>query len=137
MLFIAVLAGSLGCGGAAATPQRVALSGQVKYNGQPVSKGLILLQPKAKGQPVSTPIEEGRYAFTGLNGPIPGNYHATITRAGAEETVTPDRGFGGPKGRDFPPPRRPVERPGEKNSFELEVVVAAGETAVRDIDLKD
>jgi len=137
-LLIAVLTGCLGCGASApATAPRVALSGQVKYNGEPISKGLLLLQPKGQGQPVSTSIVDGRYAFTKQDGPAAGVHLATITRTGAEETAPVNRGFGGPGGRNFPPPKRPVDRPGEKNSFELEIEVAAGESAVRDIDVKD
>lgn len=138
LLSVAVFAGCLGCGASGpATPPRVALSGQVKYNGQPVSKGLLLLQPKGQGQPVSTSIVDGKYAFTKTDGPLAGAHHATITRTGAEETAPVNRGFGGPGGRDFPPPKRPVDRPGEKNSFELDIDIAAGESAVRDFDVKD
>jgi hypothetical protein len=138
LLAIVVLAGCLGCGpGTPPTPPRVALSGQVKYNSEPVSKGLLLLQPKGQGQPVSTSIADGKYAFTKADGPIAGAYHATITRTGAEETAPINRGFGGPGGRNFPPPKRPVDRAGQKNSFELDIDVAAGESGVRDIELKD
>ena len=137
LLSIIVLAGCLGCGPSTPTAQRVALSGQVKYNGEPVSKGLLLLQPRGQGQPVSTSIVDGKYAFTKADGPIAGAYRATINRTGAEETAPVNRGFGGPGGRNFPPPKRPVDRAGEKNSFELDIDVAAGESGVRDIDLKD
>jgi len=138
LLFVVPLIGSLGCGGSAAQGvARVPLTGKVTYNGQPVAKGILLLQPKGAGQPVSTNVTDGTYAFTRTDGPSAGGYHVTVTRIGAEEVVAPaNRGIT-PGGRNFPPPRKPVDRPAEKSSFELDYVVPGGDAPTHDFELKD
>jgi hypothetical protein len=137
MLFgIAAVGIGSGCGGGAPTQARVPLTGNVTYNSKPVASGLLVLQPLGAGQPVSTSIIDGKYSFTTGTGPLAGRHHVTITRTGAEEIAQVNRGMG-EGGRRFPPPRRPVNRPGEKNIFELDADIAVGDQPVKDFDLND
>jgi hypothetical protein len=73
-----VLAGLLaGCG--AKGPQRVAVSGTVTFDGQPVNDGQVVFTPQADGMTAAGPIVAGRYNIATERGPSPGLNNVRIT----------------------------------------------------------
>lgn len=77
-----VLSAIIGCGDDSGLAQRYAVSGEVKYKGEPVEKGTISFKPEDKeGRPASGQIEKGYYSLTTLtpnDGALPGKYKVTI-----------------------------------------------------------
>lgn len=69
-----VLVGGCGKAGTSAT-----LSGEVRYQGQPVEKGSIRLDPVEGGrEPVATQIIGGKYSFDASSGLVAGTYRVSI-----------------------------------------------------------
>jgi hypothetical protein len=70
--------------------QRYPVSGQVKYNGQPVAKGRITFSPapgNTTGRAAHGEIEEGRYSLStqGNNdGALPGSYRVAVVALEAD-----------------------------------------------------
>jgi hypothetical protein len=78
-----------GCGDGGDGLPRVAVSGLVTLNGQPLTRGMISLDPiaTAGAGPVSVGavIIDGRYAIEREFGPTPGEYRVAIDGEPAEE----------------------------------------------------
>lgn len=91
----AVLAGLVaamlvsGCGRRTEGPPRVAASGTVTLDGEPLPEGVIRFVPigETKGPKASTTIEEGTFAFPKNYGPVPGTHRIEIE---ATEADLPD-----------------------------------------------
>jgi hypothetical protein len=66
----------IGCAGKGAP---ATLSGEVRFQGQPVEKGSIRLDPMAgEGEPAAVPITNGRYEFGPGSGLVSGRYRVSI-----------------------------------------------------------
>jgi hypothetical protein len=76
-LFAAVFAS--GCG--ADTGGRVALSGNVTFQGQPLQRGSVEVVSEDGGQQTGAPIEQGRFSIPAPQGVTPGKYHVRIYSA--------------------------------------------------------
>jgi hypothetical protein len=58
---------------------RLAVSGTVRFNGQPLDQGRIEFHPPgAKGNQSGAPIQDGRYRIPQANGLAPGTYEVKI-----------------------------------------------------------
>ena len=86
---------TLGCGSGQDGPQRVGIRGIVTYQQQPVTRGVINLQPHqgTVGPATGTIVNNGSYEIRPDRGPAPGNYLAVlkIMTADLETTPHPDR----------------------------------------------
>jgi len=74
----------LGCGDDSGLAKRYAVSGTVKYKGQPVSQGRISFAPSASGgRAAGGDIKNGKYELSTTgdsnDGALPGSYKVTIT----------------------------------------------------------
>lgn len=73
---------SLGCGSATQGPQRYTLSGKVTFNGQPVPKGFVTLEPDSEagnsGPGGGASIVAGRYETPIEKGVMGGKYRVKI-----------------------------------------------------------
>jgi hypothetical protein len=88
---MAAVFGVVGCGGSSDGLPRQAVSGEVKLDGQPLTKGKITFVPVGfEGPPVGAPIEEGSYSIPTADGPIPGSYRVGIYRKMPTGKSTPD-----------------------------------------------
>ena len=97
MRFAWCLSGSLilaiaGCG---ESSDRLAFSGNVTVAGLPVT-GAIRFIPVENGPMATTGIDNGRYQFTNVTGPLPGDYSvmieslpATVKKGATAEIVIP------------------------------------------------
>lgn len=68
-----------GCGGS--TSSRRAMYGDVSYHGKKVESGSISFLPKGAGPAASSKVANGKYKFSGSNGPKPGKYDVMISVA--------------------------------------------------------
>jgi hypothetical protein len=110
MLLCAVIAG---CGRSTDGPKRYPLSGTVTYNGQPVPKGFITLEPDAeKGNsgPGGADIVNGKYDTRTTMGIVGGHYRVRIT--GTDGVPVTIEGEELPDGKPlFPPYETTIEFP--------------------------
>ena len=80
ILIGAILLPPTGCGGPRYDgPERVAMTGKVTLDGQPVEGGVLNLIPVAgQGRKASAPIAKGRYDISQQHGPHVGRYRVEI-----------------------------------------------------------
>jgi hypothetical protein len=71
------LASLLGCG-AASAPERVAVSGKVQFDGQPLATGTITFIPEGRGTAASGQITSGEFRIPENQGPSPGKCRVEI-----------------------------------------------------------
>ncbi|HEX6962996.1 MAG TPA: hypothetical protein VF175_14095 [Lacipirellula sp.] len=121
---LAALAVAAGC--SAVESNAVSVSGEVLYEGQPLSNAALMFYP-TEGRPVTAPIVEGAYSVE----LPPGEYRTTVT-LGAE--LPP----GWKEGDPLPPPTR--ELPPQYSSrletpLSASVTAAAGESQTIDFTL--
>lgn len=106
-VLVAGAALAAGCGRPSRSMRRP-LAGTVVVDGLPAFSGVISLSPQAghAGPVASAPIQDGRYAFTAVNGPTAGPYRAVVVfvRDAAEA-----RSFQAAHGKARPP--RPLDAP--------------------------
>jgi hypothetical protein len=80
----------LGCGDASGLARRYPVSGEIKYNGQPVETGRIDFKPTdGNGRAASGEIRNGRYSLmtaTPGDGALPGDYKVSITAVEVDTT---------------------------------------------------
>ena len=78
--FVLLAASVAGCGGGGDQLERVAVSGSVTINGEPVPNGVVRFKPAAgtEGPMASTMITDGQYDIPGDQGPIAGNYEVQV-----------------------------------------------------------
>ncbi len=102
-----VLFGVIGCGGTG----RIALSGTVTYNGEPIDNGTIGFVSNtsgAAGGTASATITDGKYAFDSEHGPPPGKYKVEIywnKKTGRKVGTPGDPGVKMDEVRQILPPR--------------------------------
>lgn len=72
-----------GCGGAGDGLQREAVSGTVKFKGEPFKDGLIEFQPTVPTLSTTgaAPVKDGEYSLSSSQGLQPGTYDVRITSA--------------------------------------------------------
>jgi hypothetical protein len=96
----AALAGCAGNSG----PRRCAVSGEVKWRGQPLDQGAITFLPDepSLGSSGGALIKEGRYSIPAQNGLLPGRYKVLVTSADRKGVIDPDAlpGPAGPVPKD-------------------------------------
>ncbi|MBW3539812.1 MAG: hypothetical protein KY476_06040 [Planctomycetes bacterium] len=70
----------LGCGGSDAGPPRVAVDGEVTFEGRPLEKGSILFIPagESRGPRTGAVVEAGQYRLPRERGPIVGQLRVEI-----------------------------------------------------------
>jgi hypothetical protein len=70
-----LMAAVTGCGGGSSS-----VSGEVKFNGQPIPEGTIRLDPlgESDAPPASAPIQNGKYEIPSSSGLQPGKYRVAI-----------------------------------------------------------
>lgn len=73
----AALCAYTGCG--AASSGKVAVSGEVRYDGEPLSNGQVVLEPRGVGRMAIGQIVGGRYLIAAERGPTAGDYVVRIT----------------------------------------------------------
>lgn len=75
---LGALCATLGCGPSG--PPRFAVSGQVTYDGQPVTNGSISFAPadSSEGKGVAADLIDGHYEFPRKQGPTAGTYQVWI-----------------------------------------------------------
>lgn len=85
---------TLGCGSGQDSPQRVGIRGIVTYQQQPVTRGVINLQPRqgTVGPATGTIVNNGSYEIRPDRGPAPGNYLAVLKIMTADLETTPRPG---------------------------------------------
>lgn len=91
----------VGCGGP--TNGRVAVTGVVSLDGQPLESGHVTFQPMGKGNTTAGPVKEGRYKIPADKGPMPGKYRVIIESFVEEQTSSPE--FDGPSSKQILPAR--------------------------------
>jgi hypothetical protein len=80
-----VLLALTGCGGRG-VPERYAASGRVTLDGQPLNHASIVFQPRDEGGVLATaPIENGRFEWSGSDGPTAGDFDVRINPEAVEE----------------------------------------------------
>ncbi len=101
----AILASFAGCGGPPDGLNRQAVTGTVRWNGEPMKAGLIQFQPSSPGTaaPGGAGIADGSYSIGRAEGLVPGSYRVSITTAPA--AVQP---AGALPGDSAPPPKEPI-----------------------------
>ena len=77
--FLLLAATVAGCGGGDGL-ERVAVSGSVTINGEPVPNGVVRFKPAAgtEGPMANTMITDGQYDISSDQGPVPGNYDVQV-----------------------------------------------------------
>jgi hypothetical protein len=77
-LCICPVVGVTGCGGEA---KRLAVSGEVKFQGKPLDQGAItfLADEPSLGSGGGAPIKDGRYSIPAQHGLLPGRYKVMVT----------------------------------------------------------
>src|SRR5262249_52721258 len=92
----AVVAGLAGCAGGGA--KRCAVSGAVKWRGQPLDQGAITFLPEdpALGTSGGALIQDGRYSIPADQGLLPGRYKVTISSADPKKALDPNADPGAP-----------------------------------------
>lgn len=87
---VVLLATTAGCGGGSKYegPPRVAVSGKITLDGQPLRTGIIAFVAEDKNQrTTSTPFANGQYSFPEGKGPHQGKYKVVISgNAGTESS---------------------------------------------------
>ncbi len=102
----AILAGAVGCG--PANPLgRIAISGKVTLDGQPLDKGAIELHPIEGGVQSGDLISGGSYSMSVQQGPTAGKYRVVIY----DTYETPPLPPGHMPGDDIPPAPKPKVPP--------------------------
>lgn len=103
---VAALMVSVGCGPSG--PDRVVVSGEVTYRGEPVAEGVVRFQPiEGTRSPVSiSPINDGRYEADALGGVMVGTYQVQIR---AYQPTDKPRGGLGPLPPQLLPPKYNTE----------------------------
>ncbi len=98
----------LGCGGAADSLPRQAISGTVTLDGKPLEAGSITFDPADPGQPDSVsgfaPIVEGSYSIPTASGLTPGSYRVSIMSSSEDAAPPPTEAPGAP-------PKKPRKGP--------------------------
>lgn len=76
-----------GCGSSEKKLSRVAVSGDVTFNGQPLTNALIAFVPQGnvKGPRVVGPITDGKFSLAEKDGPLVGQMRVEITSALEED----------------------------------------------------
>lgn len=130
-----------GCGNSG--PERIGVSGQVTYNGEPIEDGEIAFFPEAgtEAPPTSTTIIEGKYQLPPKWALMPGTYTVAIRsyRVSLKDKNLPGGNL------DRPPPPGGIEIKDQllpekfntKSTIE-KLTVASGQAPVKqDYDLRD
>lgn len=68
---------AMGCGGSSGPP-RVAVSGTITFDGQPLSQGTITFVPAGEGTAASGEIENGQFSIPDDKGPSPGKCRVEV-----------------------------------------------------------
>jgi hypothetical protein len=80
-LALVALAGALsalsGCGGK--VTERVAVAGEVTFDGQPLQEGQVDFEPRGPGRMAIGQVSNGRYTIAAERGPSAGDYLVRIT----------------------------------------------------------
>lgn len=99
------------------TGGKVAVSGAVTLQGQPVEKGTIdFLLPEATQSTAQASIEKGQYSLPALQGLLPGKYRVKISAIEAFD-ITPEEYAAG---KQAPPPKERI--PAKYNTASQEMV---------------
>ncbi len=79
-VFVLLAVAAAGCGGRGDGLERVAVSGSVTINGEPVANGVVRFRPAqgTEGPMASTMITDGRYDIPGDQGPVAGEYEVQV-----------------------------------------------------------
>jgi hypothetical protein len=108
-----------GCG--KSTDGRVAVSGEVTLDGQPLDRGTIEFHPKSAGGTMTGGmISNGTFTIAADQGPKPGSYEVRVFAAGAGTTVDPNEPPG-PESQAKPPAERIPARFNVKSELTAEV----------------
>lgn len=108
-----------GCG--KSTDGRVAVSGEVTLDGQPLDRGSIELHPKSPGGTMTGGmISNGTFTIAAEQGPKPGSYEVRIFAPSAGATVDPNEPPG-PESQAKPPAERIPARFNVKSELTAEV----------------
>jgi hypothetical protein len=88
----------IGCGGSPG-PERASIHGKVSFDGDPVSRGMIVFLPAegTNGPSSGAEIKDGEYTIPEATGPVPGGYRVEITATREEGNQTAP-GVGGATG---------------------------------------
>lgn len=88
--FVLLAASATGCGGGDGL-ERVAVSGSVTINGEPVPNGVVRFKPAqgTEGPMASTMITDGQYEIPSDQGPVPGNYEVQVHAYEDPSATTP------------------------------------------------
>lgn len=121
-----------GCGGPQG-PKRVAITGNVTREGQPVDNGNIQFTPTGGGPMAMSNIADGVYKFTAENGPVAGTHKVQIVHFPPREEVPP----GTPKKDADILPETRFEKPMPKEGWIKEVEVTEGDPGPIDFDLDE
>jgi hypothetical protein len=128
---ILFLAATVGCDSGDGL-NRQAISGTVTLDGQPLSSGNILFEPRTNesGTAVGARIQQGAFAISRQQGPVPGPYRVRIYSSSATQAPPAD-------GQTERTPRPMVERlPRRYNTrSELNAVIVAGRANHHRFDL--
>ncbi|WP_435011603.1 hypothetical protein P12x_002919 [Tundrisphaera lichenicola] len=97
-----------GCGGETDELPRQALSGTVKFKGEPLKSGMIQFQPSSPGSVTAggAGIVDGEYSISKAEGLVPGAYKVSITSAPA----VAGGAVGGMPDDPAPPPKEPIPK---------------------------
>jgi hypothetical protein len=134
-LWIAVLVGSTaGCGQRG--PALMPVSGEVKFDGKPLSTGTIEFIPNAStnGPTVGAKIEAGRYTVPREKGAVVGDYRVQITSIQKTGEKIP-AGTGAPEGAMVDDVRQVIPREYNSDST-LTAKITKGPNANTNFDLK-
>lgn len=122
----------LGCG--RADRDRVAVSGQVTFDGRPLENGQLVFEPRGQGRMAIAQLVDGRYSIAAERGPTAGHYIVRITAA----RPTGEQASGGPTSggelRDVYAQFLPAKY-NEASELELQIDPAQGDLA-QDFDLR-
>ncbi|MDA0809747.1 MAG: hypothetical protein O3B68_17255 [Planctomycetota bacterium] len=79
-VFVLLAVAAAGCGGGGDGLERVAVSGSVTIDGEPVANGVVRFRPAqgTEGPMASTMITGGRYDIPGDQGPVAGEYEVQV-----------------------------------------------------------
>ncbi len=79
VFFVLVAVSAAGCGGGDGLP-RVAVSGSVTVEGEPVPNGVVRFKPAegTEGPMANAMITDGQYDIPGEQGPVAGNYEVQV-----------------------------------------------------------
>jgi hypothetical protein len=128
---VSLLALTLGC---SAGNDRVALSGKVTFDGQPIEQGQIVFAPQGTGFTAAAPIVAGAYTISAEKGASPGaTYTVRITADRSTGRTVQASGYAANE-----PPQEVYEQyvPAKYNeSSELQFEVGAESELVKDFEL--